>query len=278
MKFYLLGKSLKHSISPLIHSYFYNKLNINATYSNLEIADESLIADFIQKFKIDEESLGFNITIPYKENILNFVNEISEDVSIIGASNCVYKKDNKLVAENTDWIGFIKGIEHKNIDFINKTILLIGAGGASRSIIYALHKLKVKKVILTNRTYENALKFVEIYKNFIDIEPIKWHNFYKKPIDIIINTTPIGMGEFIDISPLDSIPNNVQFVFDAIYNPYETKLIKLAKEMNIDYLNGLHMLIYQAAESYKYWLNISIPDNVMNQAFEYAKIYLYKSV
>lgn len=274
MKFYLLGKTLKHSISPFIHSKFYEMLKFNAEYENVELADQKEIEKFIEFFLSDDKSKGFNVTIPYKEVLMQFCDAHTSSSSFIDATNCVKKWQSRLISHNTDWIGFIKSLEMADYDMRGKTVLLLGAGGAAKSILYALKQLSVRKIYISNRTYDKIYNLLDNYKDFIDIQPVLWQNYDNILFDVIINTTPLGMSNFVDISPIDRIPSFVEFVYDTIYNPFKTKLIFEAEKMGIKYINGLYMLIYQAAESYKHWIDYEVPDDVIQNVYEYAKIYL----
>lgn len=255
-KLYLIGKSLKHSISPLIHNKILSNFGIDAVYSNVELSDFEKLKEFVEMVKKDEDVVGFNITIPYKEDILEFCDEVSEDVKIIQAANTVKKENGKLKAYNTDWIGFKRSLEEVGIDIKDKRILILGAGGAAKACIYGLYKMGAEEIFVANRTYEKAESLREQYKEFVDIEILKWSEIDSFNSDIVINTTPIGMFPDTEKSPLKALSGSVRFVYDMIYNPPKTKLLKMAETNGKISLNGLKMLIYQAVEAEKIWFGI----------------------
>lgn len=255
-KLFLIGKSLKHSISPFIHNRILSELNIDAIYTNVELSDTEKLKEFVEMVRKDEDVVGFNITIPYKEDILEFCDEVSEDVKIIQAANTVKKENGKLKAYNTDWIGFKRSLEEVGIDVKDKRILILGAGGAAKACIYGLYKMGAEEIFVANRTYEKAESLRKQYKEFVDIEILKWSEIDSFNSDIVINTTPIGMFPDTEKSPLKVLSGSVRFVYDMIYNPPKTKLLKMAETNGKISLNGLKMLIYQAVEAEKIWFGI----------------------
>lgn len=256
-KLYLIGKSLKHSISPLIHNKILSYFGIDAVYSNVELQDFEKLKEFVEIVKKDEDVVGFNITIPYKEDILNFCDEVSEDVKIIQAANTVKKENGRLKAYNTDWIGFKKSLEELGIDISDRKILILGAGGAAKACIYGLYKMGVKEIFVSNRTYEKAQNLRDFFRKFVEIHLIDWLKRESYKYDIIINTTPIGMFPEIGKSPFDikEYKFDLLLAYDTIYNPLLTEFLKEAKTKNINISNGLKMLIYQAIEAEKIWWN-----------------------
>ncbi|AZT90867.1 shikimate dehydrogenase [Caldicellulosiruptor changbaiensis] len=258
-KLYLIGKSLKHSISPLIHNKILSNFGIDAVYSNVELPDFEKLKEFVEMVKKDGDVVGFNVTIPYKEDILEFCDEVSEDVRIIQAANTVKKENGKLKAYNTDWIGFKKSLEEVNIDVKDKKILILGAGGAAKACIYGFYKMGAKQIFVANRTYEKATRLRDYFREFVQLQVINWLKKESYEYDIIINTTPIGMFPEVEKSPFDirEYRFNLLLVYDTIYNPPLTKLLKEAELKNINTSNGLKMLIYQAIEAEKIWWNIA---------------------
>lgn len=276
-KLFLIGKSLKHSISPFIHNRIISELNIDAVYSNVELSDTEELKEFVEMVRKDEDVVGFNITIPYKEDILEFCDEVSEDVRIINAANTVKKEDGKLLAYNTDWIGFKKSLEDMGVDVKHKKILVLGSGGAAKACIYGLYKMGAKEVFVANRTYEKAQALRQQYKEVIDLKIIKWSEIENVSYDILINTTPIGMYPDVDISPINTLNFSVELVYDMIYNPYKTKLLQLAEINGKRILNGLPMLIYQAIEAERIWFGIEAKKELISLISSLAKVELERS-
>ena len=266
-KLFLIGKSLKHSISPFIHNRILSEFNIDAIYSNVELSSIEKLKEFVEMVRKDKDVVGFNITIPYKEDILEFCDEVSEDVRIIKAANTVKKEDGKLLAYNTDWIGFKKSLEDRGVDVKDKKILVLGSGGAAKACIYALYRMGAKEVFVANRTYEKAARLKEVFQDILKIIPVEWLRRYEFKYDIIINTTSVGMFPNIENSPFDFDiyeHDPPVFVYDMIYNPLKTTFLKEAEKKGSKTENGLKMLVYQAVEAEKIWFGgIDIVSNLI---------------
>lgn len=263
----LIGYPLGHSISFYIHNAGFKSASIDAIYLNIPINPE--------KFNQVVESLkylpfsGFNVTIPFKERIIEYLDGISEISKLLKAVNTVYKdKDGNWIGDNTDFEGFLKTLKELNLSK-EGVYLILGAGGASRAVCYSLIEYGVKKIILTNRTYERAEKLAEeiFISKGLKIEVIPWDE--KEDISdriILINTTSLGLdGKSI---PWKASLKNVIFVYDLIYNPFKTPLIYLAEREGIPWKNGLDMLIYQACYSWERWFGFLGPIEVMKKEAE----------
>jgi len=266
-KLFLIGKSLKHSISPFIHNKILSELGIDAVYSNVELSDFVKLKEFVEMVRKDKDVIGFNITIPYKEDILGFCDEVSEDVRIIKAANTVKKEDGKLLAYNTDWIGFKRSLEDIGVDVKDKKILVLGSGGAAKACIYGLYRMGTKEVFVANRTYEKVESVKSLFEDILKIFPVEWLKKYDFKYDIIINTTSVGMFPNIENSPFDFGDYATEmpvFVYDIIYNPLKTTFLKEAEKRGIKTGNGLKMLVYQAVEAEKIWFSgIDIASNLI---------------
>ncbi|GAB6077331.1 shikimate dehydrogenase [Hydrogenobaculum acidophilum] len=260
----IFGYPVKHSLSPVFQSYAFNQKNINAIYIPFEVKPEDL-KDAVKGAKVLSIK-GLNITIPHKESILEFVDEVSEDVKKIGSCNTLKFEENIIKAYNTDYIGFKRALEEKTT-LNGKKALVLGAGGTSKAIIYALVNAGTK-VYLYNRTIEKALKLKEIF----NIEVVQNIECMLDNVDIIVNTTSIGLKD--DDKPLfdyDKISAH-HIVFDVIYK--NTLLIKKAKEKEAVGINGLPMLVYQGLESFKIWTGIDAFD-IAPQIFELLESYTF---
>ncbi len=244
----IFGYPLKHSLSPSFQSYAFRRKDINAIYIPFEVSPENLETALMGAKALNIK--GLNITIPHKESILKYVDEISEYVEKIGACNTL-KFEDKIYAYNTDWLGFKKSIE----PFIksHKKALVLGAGGTTKAVLYAFEKMNID-VFLYNRTIEKAY---HIKKHF-NIEVIKNIEDSIECVDIIVNTTSVGLkDEDKDLFDYNKI-KEYQIVFDVIYK--DTPLIKAAKQKNAVAINGFSMLIYQGMESFKIWTDIDLED------------------
>ncbi len=261
-KIAILGCPISHSLSPMIHNYWLKELHINGKYEAIKTP--------LNYFKKTIEKLykkgykGLNLTIPLKEEALKYLNNKDKIVDTIGATNVlVFSKQGLIEGKNTDVYGFKKSLTKLVKRKKREMATIIGSGGAARAVLYALIEMKYKEVILFNRTRKNAeIVKKKFFKNFTlnlktkivcnDLKNIKKN---LKQTDLLINTTPMGMKGFpilnIDVKKLKK--NSA--VFDLIYNPLETKLIKDSKKRGIKNINGLDMLLYQAQQSFYYWLN-----------------------
>ena len=261
MTLFVIGKPIKHSLSPLIHNYWINKYELGLEYKKMEVERESL-PSLIENVR-DKKITGLNITLPYKKDIISYIDEVSYSAKDIGAINTVFLRGNKVYGENTDGIGFTRALEKKTkFNFSNKSIYIIGAGGAAYGIISELIKKKVEKIYITNRTKQKTIQLVNFFKTKnkkINLEFVEWKDLVpNSDVDLIINTTSFGMkdNECLKID-INNLKDTLIFV-DIIYNPKETELLKLFKKEGFVCMNGLSMLIEQAAVSFELWFNISL--------------------
>jgi len=248
-KFLVVGNPIDHSLSPKLHNYWIKKYKINAVYEkNLLNKDE--IEDLI--FNVREEKIhGLNVTVPFKKKIIPFLDELSEEAEISQSVNTIYKKDNKIIGDNTDIEGFKLSLEKTEQEIKNKKALILGAGGVVPSIIIALKKMQIEKIYLSNRT---KLKAIELKKNFSEIEIIKWGE--TSDFDIILNATSIGLKEEDEININYQKISKDKFFYDVIYNPPETNFLKNAKKYGGITKNGKMMFIYQAQKAFFIWHKI----------------------
>ena len=247
--FLVIGNPIKHSLSPKLHNYWIKKYKINATYEK-KLLDNSEIEDLI--FKIRKEKIhGLNVTVPFKKMIIPFLDELSEEADITQSVNTIYKRDNKIIGDNTDIEGFKLSLEKTKLETKNKKALILGAGGVVSSIIIALRKLQIEKIYLSNRT---ELKAIELKKEFPEIEIIKWGETLD--FDIIINATSIGLKGEDEININYQQISKDKFFYDIIYNPPETNFLKNAKKYGGITKNGKMMFIYQAQKAFFIWHKI----------------------
>ena len=248
-KFLVIGNPIDHSLSPKLHNHWIKKYKIDAVYEK-ELLDNSEIEDLI--FNIREEKIhGINITVPFKKIVIPFLDKLSEEAEITQSVNTIYKKNNKIIGDNTDIEGFKLSLEKTKLETKNKKALILGAGGVVPSIIVALKKMQIKKFYLSNRT---ELKAIELKKNFPEIEIIKWGKTLD--FDIIINATSIGLKEEDEINVNYKKISKDKFFYDVIYNPPETNFLKNAKKYGGITKNGKMMFIYQAQKAFFIWHKI----------------------
>ena len=262
-KFGIIGKPIKHSLSPILHNYWFKKYSINADYEIIEANDKEL-PEIIQKIKQGVYK-GINVTLPFKQKVINHIDKIVNDAELTGSVNTVFlNNDQTVIGENTDVYGlqaaYLKEIE----DNFNKKALVIGAGGVSPSVILSIKKSGIKNISITNRTDEKCI-FLKKKFNFLNL--ISWADLESeiKNFDIIINATSLGLknGEEFNFN-FANTKDEVIYI-DTIYNPLETKTFKYLKEEGRKVFNGLDMFIYQGQKSFYLWnkVNPEIDDELV---------------
>lgn len=256
-KYLIIGDPVDHSLSPKIHNYWFKKNNIEATYEKKKLTSKE-IKEIIQNVK-DEKIYGMNVTVPFKQEVIKYLDDLSPLAKKTNSVNTILKKDGNTYGDNTDVIGFELSILDLNINLQNKTALILGAGGVVPSIIVALQNLGVNNISITNRTFE---KIEKIKLRFPLINEVKWGNLGNH--DIYINATSLGLKKTdsfnLDISELQ----NGKIFYDVIYNPSMTNFLEKAKKHGHQILNGEKMFLYQAQKAFKLWHNISPKiDNIL---------------
>ncbi len=242
MKYCLLGEKLSHSFSKEIH----NSLGLDYV---LKEVSPCMIGDFA----LSREFAGYNVTIPYKKTIMGYLDWVSSEAKAIGAVNTVKVVDGKLYGYNTDVLGFLYTVKRKGISLKDKTVMVLGTGGASNAVKYVLESENAKEIIIVGRNSE-----------------INYQNCYEiKGVDVIVNATPVGTSPDFESSPIDLLKfSNLVAVFDLIYNPQKTALIKQAESLGLIYSNGLPMLIEQALCAQDIWLDkthdYSLTEKILN--------------
>ena len=253
--FGIIGNPVSHSLSPLMHNYWLKKYSVDATYSIIEAGEEDL-PNIIKRLK-DNSLSGINVTLPYKQKIINFIDKIINNAELTGSVNTLLQdKSGLIVGENTDVFG-LQAAYLKEIDNdLNKKALVIGAGGVSPSVILSLQKSGIKNISITNRTIEKCL-FLKKKFSYLNILP--WKNLEAEigKYDIIVNATSLGLkgGEDFDLN-FDKCRNNSTYI-DTIYNPLKTKTYKFLEDKGVKVFNGLDMFIYQGQKSFYLWNKIN---------------------
>ena len=254
-KFGIIGNPIKHSLSPTLHNYWFEKYDIDASYSILEI-QETQLPDVIKRIK-EKELSGITITLPFKQKIVPHIDVLVNDAETTSSVNTVYVDDNNsVIGENTDVFG-LQAAYLKEVDNINKKkALILGAGGVSPSVILSLEKSGIKNITITNRTME---KCIFLKNKFKKLEILEWNNLKNeiKNYDLVINATSLGLknGEDFNFN-FDSVKDNLVYI-DTVYNPLETKTLKYLKEREMQVFNGLEMFIYQGQKAFYIWNKIN---------------------
>jgi shikimate dehydrogenase len=257
-KFLVIGNPIEHSLSPTLHNYWIKNNSIEAIYDKQKL-EESELEDFIAQIK-KEKIHGANVTVPFKKTIIPLLDELSFEAEQTQSVNTLCFKEGKIVGHNTDIVGFETSIEKSKYNAFNKEVLILGAGGVVPSIIFALNKMKVSKIKVSNRTKEKAKSLKE---NFQNIELIEWGEIPN--FDIIINATSIGLKTEDNIKLDFSLISGNKLFYDVIYNPIETNFLKIGKKLGNKTLNGKLMFIYQALAAFNVWhgLKPDVDENVI---------------
>ena len=248
-KFLVIGNPIDHSLSPKLHNYWIKKNNIDAIYEKQKIEKNDLKNIILQ---VKEKKIhGINVTVPFKKLVIPYLDELTLEAKKTQSVNTIYLENNKILGHNTDVGGFETSINKSNIDLTNKNVLILGAGGVAPSIIYALTKMNVSKITLSNRTKEKAKNLNNIFKEINVIEWGELSNF-----DMIINATSLGLKKEDKLNLDFSLINKNKLFYDVIYNPKETNFLKTGKNLGNITINGKLMFIYQAFLAFKIWHNV----------------------
>ena len=267
MNYYgLVGEKLSHSLSPKIHNTVFKNLSIEGGYKLFEI-DKNNIDKLGESMKVLSIK-GVNVTIPYKEDVIKQLDFVSSEAKRIGAINTIKIVENKAFGYNTDYYGFGYMISKGNITIKNNDFYVLGSGGAAKAVVSYLEDKEAKSINLVSRNKESAK---ESFKNF-NINVIGYDDLKDKKGYCIINTTPVGMYPKVDFSPVDKeIIANFSFAMDIVYNPLETKFLKMAKELGLKYVDGLYMLVGQGVKAEEIWNDIKINDEILDIIYEALK-------
>lgn len=256
----LIGCPVEHSLSPKLHNAIYQKYGIDCVYLAFNIKKEEL-QNAIIGFKA-LSFIGFNVTIPHKQNVLQFLDGLDREAQAIGAVNTVKIDNGRLKGYNTDGSGFIESLKNHGVSVKDMNVLVLGAGGSTRAICVYLAKEEVKSINIFNRTESKAVALSDHIRRFypsVKINAIDKQNLKSIKSDIIINTTSVGMWPMVDDSPLNGYNfNSDQIVVDIVYNPLQTKLLKEASNSGCTVINGLDMLVGQAVKAIEIWTGIQI--------------------
>lgn len=257
MRLGLIGHPIGHSLSPWIHQQFLTETSIKGTYQLFEVA-EKFVSEQIEQLKIMKLD-GFNVTVPYKQTIIPFLDELDFHAKQIGAVNTVVRKDGKWIGYNTDGVGYVTALKSSYPDLFNghKHVLVLGAGGASRGIFHALCQEKFETVDLANRTIAKATNLLTLNQteqikscaySFAQAEENLMH------YDLIIQTTTVGMKPNVDeqVISMQRVKKDA-IVSDIVYQPFMTRLLHDAKEHGATIHHGHEMLFYQAKLSFELW-------------------------
>lgn len=267
----LIGYPLGHSLSPKIHTAALKACELQGDYSLFPINpdDKQGLKDLLARVRSGDIH-GLNVTIPHKQNVIKFLDELTPTAKAIGAVNTIYLRDNKLMGDNTDAAGFLSDLKkymtespspilEEGLGVREKSAVVLGAGGSARAVVYALLH-DGWGVTITARRLEQAEQLAVSFTNH-QLRITNYSSLIPHPFSLLVNTTPVGMFPTIDDTPLPenlSLPSNA-FVYDLVYNPSETKLVKTARAQGLNATTGLGMLIEQAALAFELWTGHTPP-------------------
>jgi len=256
-KYLVIGNPIEHSLSPKLHNHWIKENNIDAMYDKKQLS-ENEIKGIITEVK-NEKINGINVTVPFKKSVIPFLDELTQLAKETQSVNTIFKKDNKIVGDNTDVVGFKQSLEYINYNVKNKKVFILGAGGVVPSILKALEKLRAEKVYISNRTKEKAKDLENYYKKSLGLETLDWGQ--SPDFDIIINATSLGLknNDKIELDYNKYKPKffgKKKLFYDVIYNPGKTNFLLKGEELGNETTNGKMMFICQAQLAFKIWHNI----------------------
>ena len=274
----LLGSPVAHSISPMMHNESFRYHNLDYVYLCFDVNEEGLAiaVDGLKKIGIR----GFNLTMPNKNKMVELVDHLSPAGELIGAINTVVNDDGILTGHNTDGVGFMRSLEDAGHNVIGKTMTMLGAGGAATAICAqaALDGVKCIHIFArtTSRFWNRTAEFVKKINETTNCQAILHDNEDKEALRqaleesaLLVNASSVGMAPNTDASLIEdpSYFHQGLIVYDAIYNPRETKLLRLAREAGCETCNGLYMLLYQGAEAFRIWTGKEMPVDLIKEKY-----------
>jgi len=276
----LIGYPLGHSLSPKIHAAALRSCGLEGDYSLFPVHpdDAQGLRDLLSRLRSGELQ-GLNVTIPHKQNVIPYLDELTSTAKSIGAVNTIYLQENKLIGHNTDAPGFLRDLNHflanhQSPNFqITKSSIILGAGGSARAVVYALVNDGWEVTIAARRMEQAGQLAASFARHRVHIADSRLSNIELSNISLVVNTTPIGMTPNIDASPW---PENLPFphaaaIYDLVYNPPETKLMKDACLQDLSATTGLGMLVEQAALAFEIWTGHKPPRETMFGAVDHTE-------
>jgi shikimate dehydrogenase len=247
-KYLVIGNPIDHSLSPKLQNWWLKENNIDAIYDKIKLEDNE-IKNFIQDIR-EQKIAGCNVTVPFKKTVIPFLDKLSPEAEKTQSVNTIIFDNGDLVGHNTDIAGFDTAIKKLNFNIKGKKVLILGAGGVVSSIIFALKNMHVEEIIISNRTREKAENLKTLFKNIRILECGNLTDFH-----MVINATSLGLNNETINLDFSSLGHEKLF-YDVIYNPRETRFLKLGKKLGYKTENGKTMFVYQALEAFKLWHKI----------------------
>ena len=247
-KYLVIGNPIDHSLSPKLQNWWLKENNIDGTYEKIKLEVHE-IKNFIKEIK-EQKIAGCNVTVPFKKTVIPFLDRLSPEAEQTQSVNTITYDNGDLVGHNTDIAGFDSAIKKLDFSLKGKKVMILGAGGVVPSIIFALQKMNVQEITISNRTKERAENLKVLFNN---IKILEWGNL--TDFHMVINATSLGLNnEKINLNFSSS--GNDKLFYDVIYNPHETQFLKTGKQLGYKTENGKTMFVYQALEAFKLWHRI----------------------
>ncbi|TDX43688.1 shikimate dehydrogenase [Orenia marismortui] len=270
----LFGYPVEHSLSPAMHNNAFKELDLNYLYLPFAVKKEN-VEEAVNGIR-GMNLRGVNVTIPHKQKVIPYLDELSEEAKLIGAVNTIENRDGKLIGYNTDGRGFIRSLrEEGSLDPKSKKALLIGAGGAARAVAFQLALEGISELYISDLNFELAQNLAKDISNKLNIAKVESIdtidlNQTVSKVDLLIDATPVGMYPKVDVKPVVSTGSLHKdlLVYDLVYNPLDTVLLKAAKRSGAKAVSGLGMLLYQGAIAFEIWTGKDAPIAVMREALE----------
>jgi len=275
----ILGHPVKHTLSPILHNAAFKALGLDCCYLSFDVKPGDLKKGIQGLTALGIK--GFNLTIPHKETVIDFLDEVTAEALQIGAVNTVLVRQGRLIGHNTDGPGFVRSFsEETGVSLKGKQVLLLGAGGAARAVAFQLAKEGIKSLLVINRTLSSAKVLVrDLEKKFTNVSWLAnaltskvWDLIAQDPVlqrvDIIINSTSVGMRPNDPLIIPGSFLNQRQVVCDLIYLPSKTRLLSAAEAVGAKAINGLGMLLHQGALAFELWTGKKAPIVLMKGAIK----------
>ena len=270
----LIGWPVEHSLSPVMHNAAFDALGLPYRYKLVPTPPER-VKTTLNRLK-RQGFRGINVTVPHKQVVLDVLDEIDDTAQAIGAVNTILVRDGRLIGHNTDGAGFLAALREAGFEPDGRQALVLGAGGAARAVVYTLAQAGCT-VAIHNRTVRRAAELAHDMSRLGVRAPVTWLPINVEPsgldpahFDLLVNATLVGMWPEIDVSPWpEALPVPSRWtIFDLVYNPLETRLLRLARASGAHAVDGLGMLVWQGALAFELWTGQSAPVDVMRAACE----------
>ena len=263
----IIGDPVSHSLSPAMHNAAFKSLSMDNVYIAYKVSSHELESsvESLRTVKIS----GFNVTIPHKTAVLQYLDEVDLLSRKAGAVNTVANIDNKFKGFNTDIQGFLKPLLNRSIDFRGLSVLLFGAGGSARAVVTSLSNVNgISKLVVANRTYSKSLelsKLADLQGLTCSVSMIEEAKVMAKRFDLIVNATSVGLQSNESILDSGDIDES-STVYDLVYRPVMTKLLENAREKGARVIYGYEMLLEQGAQAFEIWTGLKAPIHAMKKA------------